>query len=86
MLELVPLDLLDNFLLDYHAGHALLAGFVLSVLGLLPLKSGKLLSLNVIIFGLLFLLIPTALASVEFKLFGLVLLVIGPVLYTVSRE
>lgn len=85
MLEFVPLDLLDNFLLNYHAGHALLAAFVLSVLGTIPL-SRKVFSLNIMLFGLLFFLIPSDIAPVEYKLIGLALLVIGPVLYTTSRR
>lgn len=85
MLEFVPLQLLDDLLLNYHLGHALIVLFVLSVLGTFAL-SKKLLSLNVIVFGLLFLLAPSAIASVEYKLLGVALIVIGPVLYTTARS
>lgn len=81
MLEFVPLDLLDNFLMDRNAGEALLVLFLLSVVATLPL-SRKLFSINTMIFGLLFFLIPSGLAPIEYKLLGLLLIVIAPVVYT----
>ncbi len=85
MFEFVPLQLLDNFLADYNLGHALLVAFVASVLGSVAL-SRKLLSLNVVVFGLVFLLAPSAVSSLGFKMFGVALLVIGPILYTTARS
>lgn len=84
MIEFVPLDLFDDLIQDYHLGHVLIAVFVLSVLGSFAL-SKKLLSLNVIVFGLLFLVLPEGLSSVEYKLLGVALVVIGPILYTTAR-
>lgn len=83
MLEFVPLDFVDNFLLDYHGGHAIALLFVFSIIGTLPV-SRKLFSLNLTVFGLLFILVPTAIAPVSYKLLGLLLLVLGPVVYTLS--
>jgi hypothetical protein len=85
MIEFVPLDLFDDLIQDYHLGHVLISVFVLSVLGSFAL-SKKLLSLNVIAFGLLFLIIPEGISSVEYKLLGVALVVIGPVLYTTARN
>lgn len=85
MLELVPLQPLDDFVQSYHLGQVLVAVFVLSVLGSFAL-SKKLLSLNVILFGLLFLLAPNTISSVEYKLLGVALIFIGPILYTTARD
>lgn len=85
MIEFVPLDLFDDLIQDYHLGHVLVSLFVLAVLGSFAL-SKKLLSLNVIVFGLVFLLIPEGSASVEYKLLGVALVVIGPILYTTARN
>ena len=49
----VPLQVVDGFLLNVNLGDALLVGFVLGVLALVPMKSQKLLTLHVLTFGLL---------------------------------
>lgn len=85
MIEFVPLDLFDDLIQDYHLGHVLISVFVLSILGSFAL-SKKLLSLNVIAFGLLFLIVPNTISSIEYKLLGVALIVIGPVLYTTARD
>ena len=85
MIEFVPLDALDNFLLDYHVGHALVLAFVFAVLGSIPV-SRKLFSLNVTLFGAIFLLTPSAVAPPPYKLLGIALIVLGPVLYTTFTE
>lgn len=86
MIESVPLALLDDFLIDYNVGQALVVVFVLSVLAVLPLKSRKMLSLNVIVFGLIFLLTPASLAPLTFKFLGVALVVVGPMLYITARR
>ena len=86
MIEFVPLPLIDDFLIDYNVGQALLAVFVLAVLAALPLKSRKVLSINVILFGLIFVLTPGSLAPLEFKFLGIALLVVGPMLYITARR
>ena len=85
MIEFVPLDLFDDLIQDYHLAQVLVGLFVLAVLGSFAL-SKKFLSLNVILFGLLFLLIPEGISSIEYKLLGIALIVIGPVLYTTARS
>jgi len=86
MIEFAPLPLVDDFLLQYNVGQALLLLFVLSLLGALPLKSRKVLSLNAILFGLLFVLTPASLAPLEFKFLGVGLLVVAPMLYVTGRR
>lgn len=82
----VPLPLVDDFLRPYNIGQVLLLVFVLAVVGSIPLGSRKVLSLNLIIFGLLFLVTPVSLAPIEYKFLGIALLVASPVLYMTARR
>ena len=88
MFELVPLQLLESFLLDYHIGHVLTVLFGLSVVGTIPLGSRKLVSINVIVFGLLFLVTPLSVMDNDplYRFFGVALLVIAPLLYAFADE
>jgi len=83
---MLPLQIVDSFLLQYNLGQALLLVFVLGVVGVLPLKSRKLLSLHVIGFGVLFLLTPQSLVPVHYLFLGIVLVVLGPLLYVTGRQ
>lgn len=80
-----PLQVVDSFLLNYNVGQALLLVFVLATLGTLPLRSQRLLSINLIAFGVIFLLTPQALVPFHYMFLGLVLLVVGPLIYATSR-
>lgn len=86
MLEFVPLQALDNFLLDYNVGQALLLAFGLAVVGVLPLKSMRVLSLNLVLFGLVFALLPTSLAPMHYTFLGIALLVVAPMLYVFAER
>jgi hypothetical protein len=86
MIEFVPLPLIDDFLINYNVGQALFLLFVLSVLGALPLGSRKVLSLNAIAFGLIFVLTPASLAPLHYKFLGIALLVVAPVLYVTANQ
>ena len=89
----LPLQLVDSFLLNYNLGDALLLLFGLGILATLPLKSVKILTIHVILFGLIFFLTPSSMFAVDpsgshllgsnlqYKLLGLALLTIGPVIY-----
>jgi hypothetical protein len=89
-----PLQLLDSFLLNYNVGDALLVAFALGFLATIPMKSRRVTTLHVILFGAVFLLTPASMlavdsggahllgSSLQYKLLGLGLLVVGPVLYT----
>lgn len=81
-----PLPLIDDFLLPYNVGQALLLVFVLVVLGSLPLRSRKVLSLNLIVFGLVFLLTPASMAPIHYRFLGIALVVVGPMLYVTARQ
>jgi len=87
MLELVPLQIIDSFLLQYHFGHVFVLLLVLSVVGVLPTGSMRALSLNLGAFGLLFLATPTSMLGndVVYKLLGVVLLVVAPLVYTLAE-
>ncbi len=87
MLEL-PLQAIDNILRQFHVGHIVLGVFLLSVLGVLPLKSMKIVGLVVITFGAVFLLLPTSLAggSILFRIAGVGLVVVGPMVYAVAES
>jgi len=82
---MLPL-LVDSILLDYNIGQILLLGFVLTTLGALPLKSQKVIGLNTILFGVIFLLTPTSLMPepMVYLFLGLTLLVIGPLVYATA--
>lgn len=88
MLELVPLQIIDSFLLQYHFGHVYTLLFVLSVVGVLPTGSMRALALNVGVFGLLFTATPTSMLGNDpiFKLLGVALLVIAPLVFTLADE
>lgn len=86
MAPFTPLPLLDDFLLPYNVGQAILALFVLAILGSLPLKSRKVIALNLILFGLIFLLTPSSLAPIHYKFLGIALLVLSPILYVTARS
>jgi uncharacterized membrane protein HdeD (DUF308 family) len=84
-----PLQVVDNFLLQYNVGQALLALYVLTTLAALPLKSQKIIGINTVVFGLIFVLTPSgpsALQPVHFQFLGIALLFVGPFLViTASR-
>ncbi len=93
-----PLQLIDTFLLQYNVGDALLFGFVLGLLGTLPLKSRKVMMLHTITFGALFLILPGSMLSVsasgahllgsvlQYKMLGLGLIAVAPILYTTASQ
>lgn len=85
MLDLVPFQLVDDIVQSYNLGQVLVLALVASVLGSFAL-SKKLLSINVIVFGLLFMIAPSNLAPLPYKLLGVALIVMGPVLYTTARD
>lgn len=92
----LPLQLLDSFLLGYNLGDALLLLFGLGILAVIPMKSWKVLTLHLLLFGLIFFLTPSSMFSVspngahllgsalEYKLLGLGLLLVSPVLYATA--
>lgn len=83
---MLPLQLIDSFLLDYNVGQALLLVFLLATVGAVPLKSQKIIALNAIVFGVIFLLTPQALVPPHYIYLGIALLVVGPMLLTTANR
>lgn len=94
---LAPLQLVDSFLLNYNVGDAFVVVFALGLLATLPLRSRKVTTLHIILFGTIFLLTPSSAMGVEgpthllgspfqYKMLGLILLVVGPVFYTTAKR
>lgn len=76
-----PMQLIDSFLLQYNVGQALLALFIVTTVGALPLRSRKILGLNTVVFGIIFLITPTpGLQPVHYQFLGIALLFVGPFL------
>ncbi|WP_253738530.1 hypothetical protein [Halohasta salina] len=74
----------DSILIDYNIGQILLAGFVLTTLGALPLKSQQVIAINTMLFGVIFVLTPKSLMPNYFLFLGLTLVVIGPLVYATA--
>ncbi|AKU08373.1 MULTISPECIES: hypothetical protein [Haloferax] len=83
---MLPLQLVDTFLLDYNIGQALLLVFILSTVGTLPLKSRHVLGINTTVFGLIFLLTPVSLGKAHYLFLGIALLIVGPIVYVSGRR
>lgn len=84
----VPLQVIDELLLPFHIGHVAVLLLVLTVpLGLVK-GSRKLLGLIFIGFGGLLLAVPSidSAASVLYAVLGVVLIVVGPVVYTTATR
>jgi len=82
----VPLQWLNDFLIDYNAGQVLVVVFLLSVLAVLPLKSRKVFALNLGVFGAIFALAPAAISTLEWRLVGVLMVVLAPLLYLTAQD
>jgi uncharacterized membrane protein HdeD (DUF308 family) len=85
----LPLQLVDSFLLQYNVGQAVLALYILTTLAALPLKSQKIIGINTVVFGLIFLLTPTgpsSLQPVHFQFLGIALIFVGPFLVLTANR
>lgn len=82
---MLPLQLVDSFLLPYHLGHVLLLVFLMSTLGALPLKNQRVIAANLTVFGVIFMVAPFSAMTPPYILFGIVLVVIGPLLWTTAE-
>jgi hypothetical protein len=84
-----PLPLVDDFLVSYHVGHALLVLFALSIVGSIPLGSRKVVALNASLFGVVFFVTPASQLGGDpftYRFLGVALLVVAPILFTTARE
>lgn len=82
----VPLQWLNDFLIDYNVGQVLFVVFLLSLLAVLPLKSRKIFALNLAVFGSVFALAPATVSTVEWRLVGVAMVILAPPLYLTARE
>ena len=80
---MLPLQVIDTFLVDYNVGQAILLAFVLTTVATLMI-SKKILALNTIAFGVLFVLLPQSLVPVHYIFLGTALLVVGPLAFTIT--
>lgn len=83
---MLPLQVIDSFLLQYNVGQVLLLGLIVTTLMALPLKSQKVIAINTILFGTIFMLLPFSLSPLPFLFLGLALVIIGPVLYVTAGD
>lgn len=81
---MLTLQVIDRFLLNYNVGQALLLGFVFLTAAALPLRSQRVIAINTITFGLIFVLTPVALVPVHYLFLGIALLLVGAILFTTA--
>lgn len=91
-----PLQIIDNILLTFNVGDVLIGVVLLGMLGTLFRRSGKLFSLHLITFGLLFVVLPAGMLETQaasllpsaemYKFFGLGLLLLAPIVYSFVRR
>lgn len=96
METLLPLQVIDNILLQYNVGDVLLLVFGIALIAALVVRSRKVLALQTALFGTIFVITPvgelTAASGsffgepLAYKFFGLVLLLAGPVLYATAKR
>ncbi|WP_434521660.1 hypothetical protein [Halorubrum sp. AS12] len=75
---------IDTFLLDYHLGHVILLGLVVSLLGAAPLKSQKIIASILAVFGVIFMMAPYTTMPPTYILVGIPLVLIGTLLWTMA--
>lgn len=86
---MIALQIIDNFLLQYNVGQALLFLFVIAVLAsVIVLRSRRVLAIQFVTFGVLYMLTPQSLLVAPYwKFIGIGLAVLGPTVYmTAPRE
>ena len=77
----LPLQVIDNFLLQYNLGQALLLIYVLATLAALTQRSMKVIALQTITFGLIFVLVPSIDGPGHYLYLGIALLMVAPMLF-----
>lgn len=85
MTGLVALPLIDDFLLDYEVGHAILLMFILTLPVGYVRGSRRITAINAALFGLLFAIVPSiGGGGIAFAYLGVALLVVAPMLYAIA--
>jgi len=82
----IPLQVIDDFLLQYNIGQVLLLAFVVGLLATLPLRNRTAVGLHITAFGFLFLVTPLGLLTdVTYQLVGVALLFVGPMVLVIGQ-
>lgn len=82
----MPMAWLNDFLLQYNVGHALLVAFVLTLPPVLLKASGKVFALFLALFGAIFALAPSSASAAHWRFFGYLLVLVAPVIYVMARR
>ena len=87
MPSIVPLQVIDDFLLNFNLGQVILFLFILALpVGYIQ-GSRKITAINVMLFGFLFLVVPSIGGGpVHYAYLGVALLVLGPVTYSTASR
>lgn len=81
------MQFVDNILINYNVGQALLLLFVISLPAGYVQGSRKITAINLMLFGALFIVIPSIGGGEDYYAFlGIALLVLGPVLYATANR
>jgi hypothetical protein len=83
---MLPLQVIDSFLLDYNVGQAILLGFVVTTLGAVPLGSRRVLAANTALFGVVFMLTPADIVPFHYLFLGIVLVVVAPIVWVTATD
>ena len=87
MLPFAPMPLIDDFLINYNVGQALLLLFVLTLPAGYVQGSRKITAINFALFGTIFVVIPSIDGgSILFAFLGLALLILAPMLYSTATR
>lgn len=92
----LPLQLFNDIVANYNFGDVLLLVAILGAIVTLVQRSNKLFGLHLLSMGLLFVILPVGMLEPEpgsllgtaemYKFVGLALMVLAPIIYTVSRR
>lgn len=83
----VPLQWVNEFLRAYDVGQVLFVVFALGVLGAaVATRSVKVVALYLLVFGALFVIVPSHLAPGHWRFFGYVMLVVAPVAFVLAED
>ena len=77
----LPLQVIDDFLLQYNLGQVLVLVFVLATLAALTQRSMKILAIQTMTFGLIFMLVPSIDGPGYYMYLGLGLMMAAPLVY-----
>jgi hypothetical protein len=80
----LPLQVVDNFLLQYNLGQVLVVVYVLALLAALTQRSAKIIAIQTMAFGLIFMLVPSINAPNYYLYLGLGLLMISPMIFVTA--